>query len=53
MFICNGLDDVELGDGGPCGSVDRRIQQCLSGALLGGWAVGGEVICHKFCHRCI
>ena len=43
VYLCDGLDGVELDEGGPCATVDPRIQQCLTRTLIGAWAVGGEV----------
>lgn len=42
IYICDGLDNVNLGQGGPCNSVDRRIRNCRVDQI-GAWAVGGEV----------
>ena len=43
VYLCDGLDGVNLSNEGPCDSADRRIRQCLSELLIGAWAVGGDV----------
>ena len=48
VYICDGLDGVDITVEGPCSSADQRIQRCLSELLVGAWAVGGEVSAHFF-----
>ena len=43
IHSCDTLDGVNLTQGGPCPSVDRRVQACRIGPIVGAWAVGGRV----------
>ena len=45
MYICDGLDDDDLGAGGNCDNdeVSSQIKLCLRSLLIAAWAVGGSV----------
>ena len=44
VYVCDGLEDDDLGAGGACDSdVSSRVQQCLGSILIAAWAVGGSV----------
>ena len=41
IYLCDELNTTE--PDGPCDDVSESLRNCLSGILIGGWAVGGEV----------
>ena len=44
VYVCDGLDGLDLeAEQGPCNSINSTIRSCLTGLLIGAWAVGGEV----------
>ena len=43
IHSCDTLDGVDLTQGAPCPSVDRRVAACRSGPIVGAWAIGGKV----------
>ena len=44
IYVCDGLDGLDLTtEQGACHTLNSRIQRCVGGILIGGWAVGGEV----------
>ena len=44
VYICDGLEDEDLGAGGDCDTaVSSRVRNCLSSLLIAAWAVGGSV----------
>ena len=44
MYLCDGLDQTDVGTSGPCGgAVSSSVSQCLAGELIAAWAVGGSV----------
>ena len=46
VYICDGLEDEDLGAGGDCDTVvSSRVRNCLSSLLIAAWAVGGSVSC--------
>ena len=53
IYLCDTISEHDVGNGGPCEIVvPRQVSACRDGALVGGWAVGGEVsflslICYK------
>ena len=44
VYMCDGLEDDDLGEGGNCDTdVSSNIKQCLQSLLIAAWAVGGSV----------
>lgn len=44
VYICNGLDESDTGQGGNCDSdISNQMRSCLSQTLIAAWAVGGSV----------
>ena len=43
VYICDGLEDSDLGPGGECRNQSDAINRCLGELLIGTWAVGGTV----------
>ena len=43
VYICDGLEDSDLGPGGECRNQSDAINHCLGELLIGTWAVGGTV----------
>ena len=44
VYLCGSLNEAQVNDSGPCnGGVGDSLSECLSGELIAGWAVGGEV----------
>ena len=41
IYLCDELNMTT--PDGPCDDVDESLDNCLSGLLIGAWAVGGEV----------
>ena len=41
VYLCNELNTTD--PDGPCHTVSESLSNCLSGLLIGAWAVGGEV----------
>ena len=41
VYLCNELNTTD--PDGPCHTVSESLSNCLSGILIGAWAVGGEV----------
>ena len=48
VHSCDTLDEVDLTQGGPCGSVNRAVAACRIGPVVAAWAVGGQVSYIKF-----
>ena len=42
VFVCDGLQDEDLGPGSDCDYVSDRVEQCFDD-VIGSWAVGGSV----------
>ena len=45
VYLCNELNTTD--PDGPCHTVSESLSNCLSGILIGAWAVGGEVSVHS------
>ena len=44
VYICDGLQEEDLGKGGDCDtSISERVGRCLGSLLIAAWAVGGSV----------
>ena len=44
IYVCTTpLNESSLSESGPCDTQPSDIQNCQSGLIIGGWAVGGEV----------
>lgn len=45
VYVCNGLEESDLGQGGACftGGVSDRVAACTGDLLIAAWAVGGSV----------
>ena len=43
VYICDGLEESDLGPGGECDDQSDAINDCLGELLIAAWAVGGSV----------